>query len=130
MTPEIAHRQNIERIIVSTIVNEAISKGYSVSVDYNDGAFDKPVERSTDATEILKHTMATDEENLIFHRKDGTYAGFVFLVYGNDGYDAINDHSATIEIEDILWSAIRYAETAESADDPDEWNNVGSRLHY
>lgn len=127
MTPSIAHRQKIERTIVELIVREAISKGYSISgFDEEDDIF----QRETDVAEIMKNVMTTDEDTLTFHRPDGTYAGFVFLVYGNDGYDAISDHTATEEIEDILWAANRYAETAESADDPDEWNNVGSRLHY
>lgn len=126
-TPEIAHRQQIERTIVDTIVREAIRKGYSISgFDGEDDIF----QRLTNVDEIMKNVMHVDEETLIFHRPDGTYAGFVFLVYGNDGWDAISDHTASEEMEDILWAAIRYAETAESADDPDDWNNVGSRLHY
>ena len=126
-TPEIAHRQKLERTIVETIVREAIRKGYSISgFDEEEDIF----QRETDVAEIMKNVMHVDAETLIFHRPDGTYAGFVFLVYGNDGHDAINDHTASDEIEDILWAANHYAETAESADDPDEWNNVGSRLHY
>lgn len=126
-TPEIAHRQKLERTIVETIVREAIRKGYSISgFDGEDDIF----QRLTNVDEIMKNMMHVDEETLTFHRPDGTYAGFVFLVYGNDGWDAISDHTASEEMEDILWAAIRYAETAESADDPDDWNNVGSRLHY
>lgn len=144
MTPSIAHRQKIERTIVETIVHEAIRKGYSIS------GFDQEEDiflRETDPAEIMKLVMTTDEDTLTFHRPDGTYAGFVFLVYGNDGYDAIADHTATDEIADILHRAVIYANTAEDqafderiakreaeakpSDDPmDDFNYVGSRHHY
>lgn len=113
-TPAIAHRQKLERQIVELIVYSAISKGYSVSVDYNDGDDEKPIERSTDATEILKHTMATDEENLIFHRPNGSYVGFVSLVYGNDGWDAISNSSLNDETNAILAPAERFADATEN----------------
>lgn len=144
MTPSIAHRQKIERTIVELIVREAISKGYSISgFDGEDDIF----QRLTDPDEIMKNVMHVDEETLNFHRPNGTYAGFVFLVYGNDGYDAINDHTATDEMADILHRAVVYANTAEDqafderiakreaeakpSDDPmDDFNYVGSRHHY
>lgn len=143
-TPAIAHRQRIERNIVTLIVENAISKGYSISgFDEEEDVF----QRETDPAEIMKNVMHVDAETLIFHRPDGTYAGFVFLVYGNDGYDAINDHTATDEIADILNRAVIYANTAEDqafderiakreaeakpSDDPmDDFNYVGSRHHY
>lgn len=114
MKPAIAHRQKIERSIVELIVYSAISKGYVVSVDYNDGDDDKPIERSRDASEIMKHVMATDEENLIFHKTDGSYVGFVSLVYGNDGWDAISDSSLNDETNAILAPAERFADAAEN----------------
>lgn len=142
-TPEIAHRQQIERTIIKLIVENAISKGYSISgFDGEDDIF----QRLTDPAEIMKNMMHVDEETLNFHRPNGTYAGFVFLVYGNDGYDAIADHTASDEMADILHRAVIYANTAEDqafderiakreaeakpSDDPDDWNNKSSRLHY
>ena len=142
-TPEIAHRQKIERNIVTLIVENAISKGYSISgFDEEEDVF----QRETDPAEIMKNVMHVDAETLIFHRPDGTYAGFVFLVYGNDGHDAISDHTASDEIADILHRAVIYANTAEDqafderiakreaeakpSDDPDDWHNKSSRLHY
>lgn len=142
MTPSIAHRQKIERTIVELIVREAISKGYSIS------GFDQEEDiflRETDPAEIMKNVMTTDEDTLTFHRPDGTYAGFVFLVYGNDGYDVIADHTDNTQIRDILHRAVIYANTAEdhafderiaekekqeTSDDPDDWHNKSSRLHY
>lgn len=126
-TPAIAHRQKIERTIVELIVREAISKGYSIS------GFDQEEDiflRETDPAEIMKNVMTTDEDTLTFHRPDGTYAGFVFLVYGNDGYDAISDHTATDEISAILSPAELYATEAEHKEAMDDWNYVGSRHHY
>ena len=35
--------------------------------------------------------MSTDEDQLVFYRPNvGEPAGWVFLVYGNDGYNIIN----------------------------------------
>jgi len=109
-SPAVAHRQRIERNIVTLIVESALDKGYQITIDNGEIA----LRRSRDAVEILDEIMATDEETLIFHKTDkfGPY-GFVFLVYGNDGWDVIADYTDNEETRAILSPAEKYADTAE-----------------
>jgi hypothetical protein len=139
MSPEIAHRQQIERTIGKQIVENAINMGYSITVF--DGE-EEAITKSRHAAGILYCMMATDEEHLLFY-KDGKYVGFVFLVYGNDGWDAIADHTDKPEIKDILAHAEHYAffaeinfslEAEKKAQQPDEhideFGDKSSRHHY
>jgi hypothetical protein len=140
MTPEIAHRQQIERTIGKLIVENAINKGYSITVF--DGE-EEAITKSREAAAILNSMMATDEEHLLFYKPEETYVGFVFLVYGNDGWDAIADYIDEPEIKDILAHAEHFAffaeinfslEAEKKAQQPeehiDDWGDKGSHHHY
>lgn len=94
----------IEKTIVSMIVSDAIEHGCKVSV--NNGDEDSPI--LGDYADIMKEVLHTDEEVLFFH-KDGKKVGMVLLVYGNDGWDAIADHSANYITTQILTRAEAYA---------------------
>lgn len=96
----------IERTIVSLIVTGAIENGCKVSIDNGDDPAEIPV--LGDYEEIMKEVMHTDAEQIRFH-KDGKKVGMVFLVYGNDGWDAINDHTDNLITNRILTRAEAYA---------------------
>lgn len=96
----------IERNIVSLIVSDAIEQGYEVSIDNGDDLEVIPV--LGDYEEIMKEVMHTDAEAIRFH-KDGKRVGMVFLVYGNDGWDAINDHTDNLITQRIIKRAEAYA---------------------
>jgi len=101
----IKSRIAIERNIVSLIVTCAIEHGCKVSIHYDDGE-GSPI--LGDYAEIMREVLAVDEEVLRFH-KDGQCVGAVFLVYGNDGWDAICDHTDNTITHRILKQAEAYA---------------------
>lgn len=97
-------RQAIEKRIVRKIVQDAIDMGYRMNID-NGGDDEELPGPSNNFDEINKALFATDEEHLFFYDVDGKHCGTVFLVYGNDGWDVICDHSATPLVESILAGA-------------------------
>jgi hypothetical protein len=88
-------RQKIERAIIERIVTDAISVGYAISV--NDGE-ETTLRRSRDTSAIMAAMMTTDEDRLLIHRPSAErYFGWVYLVYGNDGWDVVNDYTTNLE---------------------------------
>lgn len=95
----IKKRQEIERRIVRKVAEGLIAAGYAVTVDYG---MDEPgIAESTNIKAIMAEVMACDEEWLVAMKADESgqmkRAGMVFLVYGNDGWDVINDYSVSLE---------------------------------
>jgi hypothetical protein len=105
---EIAARQRIEVAIVRRIVKDALKAGYTLSVD--DGGEELAIEGSKDEKAVLDALINTDEDRLILTRED--HRGVVRLVYGNDGWDVVNDYSE--RLEDVLAGANRLAEKYEA----------------
>jgi hypothetical protein len=91
-------RIRIEKQIVRRIVHSALVRGWSVSV--YDGE-EWTVTKSVNLKEILNATFTTDEDVLRFHDADGV-VGVVTLVYGNDGWDVVADHTADDRIDDLM----------------------------
>ena len=53
---------------------------------------------TTDVGSILEAMFTSDEEYMFVHSSDtGERVGFVRFIYGNDGWDVINDYSACLE---------------------------------
>jgi len=101
----------IERSIVKTIIQDALDFGYVV-MHHNGEEATITVHPSDDrekaVSDIMDEIRQCDEEQLIFSDpKDwpGKRVGFVFLVYGNDGYDVICDHTDSEEMDQILAGA-------------------------
>jgi hypothetical protein len=112
---KIAARQAIEVAIVKRIVKDALKAGYTLDVD--DGGDRLAVWGSTSAKEVLAALINTDEDRLILRKLDATgdtliEKGWVRLVYGNDGWDVVNDY--TTNLEDVLAGANALAEKLES----------------
>jgi hypothetical protein len=95
-TPEIRRRQEIEKRIVTKVVDDLLAAGYALNVD--DGGedpfvFDHPL---TSREQILGALINTDEDYLYaFKGKD--QVGWVRFVYGNDGWDVICDYIVNLE---------------------------------
>ena len=105
--------QRMERAIIKTIIEDALEMGYTVS--HNDGESITTSARVDDVTtkkdavsKLLKEIQACDEEYLYLH-KNGRGIGFVLLVYGNDGYDVVADHTDSHEMYQILAGANKLA---------------------
>lgn len=87
--PAVRARQAIERRIITTLCSQLIDAGFTLS--HFDGV-DYTVRRTSDVSAILKEIMATDMEVLFAFKESRRF--FVSLVYGNDGWDVIANHSA------------------------------------
>lgn len=104
MTPAIKRRIRVEDAIARAVVVDLLNAGYAVSVDNGGDEFEIACSRDADA--IMAEMNATDSEHLYVHALiDGKYdkkrsCGWVFLVYGNDGWDVVNDY--TTNLEDVL----------------------------
>lgn len=103
----VEQRQDIERKIVRRVIADALAAGFVLSV--NDGE-ETVLKRSNDATAIEAAMFSTDEDFLHFV-KDGKFVGEVHFVYGNTGWDVINDNHTSLE--SVLEGATAYAETFE-----------------
>ena len=99
----------VEQRIVKRIVDALLAAGYSLQV--NDGDYPRPSEPTRNRTEILKELMEVDDEFLAAFHREGEREGWVRFVYGNDGYDVINDY--TTNLENVLAPVNAYAETLE-----------------
>ena len=91
--PEIQARILVEYEIISSLVDELLEQGCLISINDGDGI---ALRKSTDRTKILESIMSVDEEHLIVYHQTGRL-GSIFLVYGNDGWDVVNDYSTSLE---------------------------------
>jgi hypothetical protein len=103
-------RCKIEARIAKSIVKSGLAKGYAVSV--NDGG-EWVVKRSTDAKDIIAALFSTDADYIRFRTASGERVGTVFLVYGNDGWDVINDYTDTEAMRAVLTDANALADKLE-----------------
>jgi hypothetical protein len=113
----VKHRIALERRIVGMIVQDAIAQGYAVTVEDEE---DIALTMSRDFDAIMENAMAVEVVALHF-LKDEEDDGFrrigaVYLVYGNDGFDVIADHTDNKETRAIIRRAEAYAETAEASE--------------
>ena len=103
----LAQRIQIEKDIATKIVDDALARDYSVSV------FDSEewtVKKSRDRNEIIQALMTTDEDTLSFNKQGGERIGWVYLVYGNTGWDVICDYIVNDDMEKLLTGAETLAE--------------------
>ena len=87
--------ESMERQIIKALVTEALKRGFTKIIIANGGDVEEQV-----TCHYLKEVMAsirqTDEEYMFFVHPDNPKMSWVFLVYGNDGYDVIADHSSSL----------------------------------
>ena len=92
---DIVKRKRAETGLARRVILDAIKAGYSVNVD-NGGDSEELPSPSTNPTEVLGVMFAADDEHLIMY-KGGKRVGWVHLVYGNGGWDAISDYTYNLE---------------------------------
>jgi hypothetical protein len=80
----------LEKKIVRKTVRELLAAGYEIAVDNGE----EQLPYTTHYSSITSALFSTDEVLLIARKGDQT--SFVYLVYGNDGYDVINDYGMTL----------------------------------
>lgn len=86
-------RLEVERRIAQQAIADLLEAGYTLGV--NDGE-EITIKESTDAEAVLKAMATTDEDYLLAYR-DGKRVGWVRFIYGNDGWDVINDYTTNLE---------------------------------
>ncbi len=85
-------RRKIEEEIARQLITDGIAAGYTIAVHNGEEQFAK----STDVDALVKEMFSVDEEHLIFY-KDGKRFGWVWMVYGNSGYDVVADYTTNLE---------------------------------
>jgi hypothetical protein len=88
-----------DEAMVRKVIADALAAGYTLSVW--DGE-EETLTNSSDADALFKAMMTTDQDHLYFLR-DGKSVGWVFFVYGESGWDVINDY--TVNLEEVLKGA-------------------------
>jgi len=91
-------RQEIERKIATAFVTEAIKAGYTMTVDYGDGES----KRFTTVKTVLAAMFQGDDDRVYLYQhnelnKQTVRVGWVWFVYGNDGWDVISDYTTNLE---------------------------------
>ena len=110
MTMTLQLRQQIERQIIERIVKDALDAGFQITVD--DGGEEPSGRRSTDQAAIMAAVMLTDEDFLYYSKPGEPLQGWVRLIYGNDGWDVVNDY--TTNLEPLLAGATAEADNLEA----------------
>lgn len=87
-----------EKKIVKKLIELCLAKNISITVDCEGDLITK----SKNKKEIMDNAFAADQCFLIAFDESGTGIGWCFLVFGNDGYDVIADHSAYGELTNII----------------------------
>lgn len=85
-------RQEVERKIAAAFVREAIKAGYTMTVDYGDGES----EHHSKITAVLAAMFLGDDDRVYLY-KNNQRVGWVWFVYGNDGWDVISDYTTNLE---------------------------------
>ena len=110
MSLQLNVRIKVEKLIVTTLVQDILANGFTVSI--NNGGDSWEIHRSTDLSKIIATLFATDEETIYFFKKTETsgYSGWFRLVYGNDGYDVISNYTDNAPSRDIVAGAEKLAD--------------------
>ena len=92
-------RQEVERKIASRLVKDILKAGYTILID-NGGAPEECTGPFGKYRQVMAEMFLADWDRLYLYRpgkdaKEGHY-GWVFLVYGNDGYDVISDYTCNL----------------------------------
>lgn len=118
MTKEIERAARVEAVqeaeakIMQRIIADALAAGYSLGV--NDGVV-TTIADSRDAAAVFAAMRTTETDHLLVYENE-KQIGWVFLVYGNDGYDVVNDY--TTNLDKIMAGADQISEDLESAGRP------------
>lgn len=106
-------RVGIEKRILRSILLSLTREGFNLRI-HDGGGWAS--ELSNDVKYLTSNCMSTDEDIICVYRPNqppNTRHGWVHLVYGNDGFDVINDYA--VIIEDELKAAFAVAKRAEES---------------
>jgi hypothetical protein len=93
--------ESMERQIIKALVTEAFKRGFTKIIIDNGGDDEEQI-TCFNLEEVMASIRQTDEEHMFFVHPDNQkllWVGrmsWVTLVYDNDGYDVIADHSLSL----------------------------------
>jgi len=90
--------KEIEKQVIFTLVNECMNRGYRVSI-WDGGEW--VLESSASKTRIMQN-LGHSEEEVLRITEDGKLVGKVLLVYGNEPYYVISDHTSNPAMDELL----------------------------
>lgn len=93
MAITVEHRIKIEKKIVKKCIQEGLKAGYTFGV--HDGE-EIVLRREKNPNKVLKAMFSTDEDTLLFFKDDKQF-GWISFVYGNDGWDVMNDWTTNLD---------------------------------
>jgi hypothetical protein len=94
--------RKIEEQVTRELLLTANDAGWGcIGYDYGDG-----FEKDSDYESIVSMCLNVDEIHLVFLSPDKNKKAAVFLVYGNDGWDLINDYTITEGFEQLVMEKI------------------------
>ena len=114
-------RREVERKVVTAFVKSALKKGYRLTPSLERG-YDReegdPLLGSTDAKAVVEEALAGDEAHVFVHAADGPLmegsvlnsVGWVYFVFGNDGWDAVSDYTVNLEKLGLMTAAEKVAD--------------------
>jgi hypothetical protein len=105
-------RQRVERLIARRIILDALHAGYGININ-NGGDQEELSEPSRNIKEILAAMFATDDEYIYIYRKEDEkwkQIGWVYLVYGNGGWDVVSDYTAYLDKLGLMKGADKISE--------------------
>lgn len=104
-------RQLVEKEISAAIVDALLKAGFELQVNNGDSESRWMIDRAN----IIKHLYLTDEDRIFVRRANNkdksSVFGWVYLVYGNDGWDVLSDY--TVNLESIIGEGTEVAALAE-----------------
>lgn len=85
----------IERQVLVPLVEDILAAGYAIAVWDGDNF---AIKASRDEETIFAAMASTDEDRLYLYEpgKDGARLGWIYLVYGNSGWDVVSDYTTNI----------------------------------
>lgn len=104
--PNMTTRSEMERLIVSNLVETAIKYGFDVSRVY-DG---EESHRATTVDQVLEVVFSVDDCTVYFKHPDQDKAHCAVIVLGNDGWDAIADASVGPIWDDVMAECNQFAD--------------------
>lgn len=113
--PKIRARQTMERAVIRHACTALIAAGCYLRVDNGE---ELVTPHTNKLNEVMDAIMQTDEEHIhvykrhgVVHKKHGfefNKLGWIFLVYGNAGWEVIADH--TVSLGELLASTDAYTD--------------------
>lgn len=107
-------RQEVEKKIVGAFVDAALAAGYRLSVSLERGYdIEDMLLGSTDRDKIMEEATAGDDCHIFISESTGDVVedgvivsiGWVYCVYGNDGWDVISDYTINLDELGLMTAA-------------------------